>query len=105
MTKHNDLDARNANEAIKQIAIDLLEGKRIEITYRNGADRPIQGFLIKAAPQEYPDLPFTAQVAGRSQAAPFMEYFGISAEQVLTPRPLFPQPLIPREVLALCYPQ
>ena len=62
MTKHNDLDGRNANEAIKQIAIDLIEGKRIEITYKNGKDRLIQGFLIKAAPQEYPDLPFTAQL-------------------------------------------
>ena len=73
MTKHNDLDGRNANEAIKRIAIDLIEGKRIEITYRNGQDRPIQGFLIKAAPQEYPDLPFTAQ----------LEYYDLQPNELL----------------------
>jgi len=62
VTQHNDLDGRNANEAIKQIAIDLLEGKHIEITYSNGRGRHIQGVLIRAAPQEFPDLPFTAQL-------------------------------------------
>ena len=62
MTQHNDLDGCNANEAIKQIAIDLLEGKHIEITYSNGRGRPMQGVLIRAAPQEFPDLPFTAQL-------------------------------------------
>jgi len=62
VTQHNDLDGRNANEAIKQIAIDLLEGKHIEITYSNGKGRPMQGVLIRAAPQEFPDLPFTAQL-------------------------------------------
>jgi len=73
VTKHNDLDGRNASEAIKQIAIELLEGKRIEITYRNGQDRPIQGVLIKAAPQEYPDLPFTAQ----------LEYYDLQPNELL----------------------
>ncbi|MCL2117960.1 MAG: hypothetical protein FWH27_05985 [Planctomycetaceae bacterium] len=62
MTKHKDLDGRDADETIKRIAVDLLEGQRIEITYRNGTDRPIQGVLIRAAPQEFPDLPFTAQL-------------------------------------------
>ena len=52
MITHNDLDGRKASEAIKQIAVDLLEGKRIEITYRNGKDRPIQGVLIRAGERD-----------------------------------------------------
>jgi hypothetical protein len=44
MTTHNDLDGRNANEVIKQIAIDLLAGQRIEITYRNGTGIPFRAF-------------------------------------------------------------
>ena len=73
MTKHHDLDGRNANDAIKQIAIDLLAGKRIEITYCNGQGRSIQGVLIRAAPQEFPDLPFTAQ----------LEYYDLEPNELL----------------------
>lgn len=62
MRTHNDLDERLASDAIREIAVDLLEGKRIEITYRNGKGHPIRGVLIRAAPHEYPDLPFTAQL-------------------------------------------
>lgn len=60
MTTHNDLDGRNAETAIQEIALDLLSGKRIEMTYRNGKGHPIWGLLIRSAPHEYPDLPFTA---------------------------------------------
>jgi len=70
---HEDLDGRNASEAIKQIAIDLLAGQRIEITYRNGTGRPIRGVLIRAAPQEFPDLPFTAQ----------LEYYDLQPNELL----------------------
>jgi len=73
MTTHKDLDGRKANEAIKQIAIDLLEGKRIEITYQNGKGRPIEGVLIRAAPQEFPDLPFAAQ----------LEYYDLQPNELL----------------------
>ena len=73
MTTHKDLDGRNANEAIKQIAVDLLAGKRIEITYCNGKGRSIQGVLIRAAPQEFPDLPFTAQ----------LEYYDLEPNELL----------------------
>ena len=62
MKKHNDLDGRKATKAIKRIAHDLLEGKRIEIIYRHGKGRLIQGILIRAAPQEYPYVPFVAQL-------------------------------------------
>ena len=62
MKTHNDLDGRAADEAIKLIAVDLLEGRRIEITYRSGKGCFIRGVLINAAPQEYPDLPFVAQL-------------------------------------------
>jgi len=73
MTQHEDLDGRNANDAIKQIAVDLLAGKRIEITYCNGKGRFIQGVLIRAAPQEFPDLPFTAQ----------LEYYDLEPNELL----------------------
>ena len=73
MTQHNDLDGRNAVEVIKQIAVDLLAGKRIEITYCNGKGRSIQGVLIRAAPQEFPDLPFTAQ----------LEYYDLEPNELL----------------------
>ena len=62
MKTHNDLDGRMADEAIKRIAVDLLEGGRIEITYRSGKECFVRGVLINAAPQEYPDLPFVAQL-------------------------------------------
>ena len=78
MTQHEDLDGRNANDAIKQIAVDLLAGKRIEITYCNGKGRFIQGILIRTAPPllKFPDLPFTAQ----------LEYFGICRTNETTVR-------------------
>ena len=69
----NDLDGRNAAAAIRKIAIDLLDGKRIEITYRNGKGCPIHGVLIRAAPQEYPDLPFAAQ----------LEYYDLQPNELL----------------------
>ena len=62
MKTHNDIDGRCANDAIREIAVDLFDGKRIEITYRSGGGYPIQGVLIRAAPHEYPDLPFIAQL-------------------------------------------
>ena len=69
----NDLDGRNADAAIRKIAVDLLNGKRIEITYRNGNGHPICGVLIRAAPQEYPDLPFAAQ----------LEYYDLQPNELL----------------------
>jgi hypothetical protein len=70
---HNDLDGRHASDAIREIAVDLLDGKRIEITYRSGQGYPIRGVLIRAAPQEYPDLPFTAQ----------LEYYDLHPNELL----------------------
>ena len=75
MTQHEDLDGRNAGEVIKQIAIDLLAGKRIEIIYCNGKGRSIQGILIRTAPPllKFPDLPFTAQ----------LEYYDLEPNELL----------------------
>ena len=108
MTQHNDLDGRNAGEVIKQIAIDLLAGKRIEIIYCNGKgekqsrspkSRNKDNSQSQPEPQtESTVIPFAGEKPGFAPGSPEEEKY--SPKTTLKPIPRNRPDVLVRNLLA-----
>ena len=76
-----DINGRKADDAIRQIACDLLADKEIKLKFKTGKEYSVEGLDINALHRRYPDPAFVLRLEYYEMDS--VELFEEHADQIL----------------------